>query len=134
MEKNDLIAEFMGYEKVTIGFFHGDSETQWQRENQDWMDRVGLDYVGDYYVNVSENKFYNISNAELWYGEWNNLMSVVEMIESMGYEVGIMYNECDIGENIDAEHYVGIVNKQGKTKLDAVYSAVVEFIEKQQNK
>lgn len=132
---NDLIAQFMGYEKVTIGYIDGVSETQWQRENQDWLDKVGLDYIGDYYVNMSENKYFNVCGNDLWYGEWNNLMTVVEKIDSMGqYEVSIIYNECSIGENIDAEHYRGLVDIQGKTKLEAVYLAVVEFIEKYNEK
>jgi hypothetical protein len=134
MENNDLIAEFMGYEKVTVGYFGTDDETEWQKEHDYWMFDVGLTEIGDYYVNVPKKEFYKIENMELWYGEWNKLMNVIEKIENMGYEVSIINNECEIGEDVDAEHYVGLVCKQEKYKITSVYSAIVEFINWYNNK
>ena len=89
IDNNDLIAKFMGYDKVTIGYFEGESETQWQRDNQDWLDKVGLENIGDFYVNVLENKFFTVYGNELCYREWNNLMKVIEKIEDMGYLTSI---------------------------------------------
>ena len=65
IDNNDLIAKFMGYDKVTIGYFEGESETQWQRDNQDWLDKVGLENIGDFYVNVLENKFFTVYGNEV---------------------------------------------------------------------
>jgi hypothetical protein len=125
-ENNDLIAKFMGYEKVTIGYFDSDNVTQWQKDNKEWMEKVKMDLIGDYYVNISKNEFFNLK--DLWYLEWNNLMTVVDKIESMYYEVNILYNECEIGEAVDAETYKVIAVQQENSKLLAVYNTIVEFI------
>lgn len=139
MENNDLIAKFMGYDKVTIGYIEGESETQWQRDNQNWLDKVGLENIGDYYVNVLENKFFTVYGNELWYGEWNNLMNVIEKIENMGYLTSITkYNPQALKtmEFNAPTHLCSIwgANKpvfdgDGETKIQAVYDSVMMFIE-----
>lgn len=54
---------------------------------------------------------------------WNDLMPVVEFIEAIknsdDYEIDIFGNCCDIG---------GKIEKVGKTKIEATWLAVVEFI------
>lgn len=140
MENNDLIAKFMGYDKVTIGYFEGESETQWQRDNQNWLDKVGLENIGDYYVNVLENKFFTVYGNELWYGEWNNLMNVIEKIENMGYLTSITkYNPQALktmGFNapthlcsIWGTNFKPVFDGDGETKIQAVYDSVMMFIE-----
>lgn len=54
---NELIAQFMGYEKVTVDYFGTSFETEWQREHQDWMEAVNLDSIGDYIVKVKDNEW-----------------------------------------------------------------------------
>lgn len=140
IDNNDLIAKFMGYDKVTIGYFEGESETQWQRDNQDWLDKVGLENIGDFYVNVLENKFFTVYGNELCYREWNNLMKVIEKIEDMGYLTSITKYKPEalrvmgIGApthlcSIWGTNFKPVFDGDGETKLDAVYQSVVMFIE-----
>lgn len=37
MTDNELIANFMGLEFVTVGYTGGSDETEWQKENIDWF-------------------------------------------------------------------------------------------------
>jgi len=66
-----------------------------------------------------------------YHEEWNQLMPVVSKIETLGYDSRIEGNNSDGGFLCD---FVDIENKQMacetsyKSKIDAVYSAVVEFI------
>ena len=90
-------------------------------------------YIKHIKKNVNTGKsIYTLRTKNLHYeSDWNWLMKVVEKIEGMWYEVSIIGNECEIGENIDAEHYRGIVvcrEEEKKSKLMSVFSTVVEFI------
>lgn len=139
MENNDLIAKFMGYDRVTVGYLGCEDETQWQLDNQKWMEKVELESVGDYYVNIPNDEYYNIEYDELRYDEWNNLMKVIEKIESMGFLTSLMtinpkpLNE--IGFNVGS-HVFGIYkgnlqfdNENESSKMGAVYDTIIKFIE-----
>jgi hypothetical protein len=80
MEKtdNELIAEFMGFKKVTVGYF-GDDETEWQTDNREWMDKVDLNSVGDYAVDV-QNDSWRAWESVKYHKSWNQLMPVVAKI------------------------------------------------------
>lgn len=54
---NELIAKFMGYEIVVIDYFGTKDATEWQIKHEDWLENVGLEYVGKYLVKVDENEF-----------------------------------------------------------------------------
>lgn len=60
---SELMARFEGYERVTVNFFGTKrgryKETQWQLANKEWMDDVGLNDVGEYIVDVKNNRFEN---------------------------------------------------------------------------
>ena len=133
----------MGYEKVTVGY-SGEknneewAETQWQIDNDLWLDEVRLTDVGDYYVNVSKNEFFKIDRMELWYGEWNNLMEVIDKIESMGFLTSLMTVNPkplqEIGFSVGS-HVFGIYkgnlqfdNDNESTKKCAVYDTIIKFI------
>jgi hypothetical protein len=74
---------------------------------------------------VSFNK--NCSVNELKYDtDWNWLMVVVEKIESMNYYVDIMNKAVSI--NNDEDMIVDLSGKDFSTKIEAVYTAVLEFI------
>lgn len=59
--------------------------------------------------------------------DWNWLMEVVEKIESIGYSVEIVNNECYIHNQNDFD--MGFI---GTTKIESTYDACVKFI-KQNN-
>ena len=86
MNQNELIAEFMGFTKVTIDYVDTEYETQWQKDNQDWIEKMEIDSVGDYYVNVPENKFFDTEDGLKYDTSWDWLIPVVEKIEKMGGE------------------------------------------------
>lgn len=83
-EQNILIAKFMGFELIRVGYVGQndgdvDDETDWQRENDRWLDEVGISSVGRYIVNVPEKKWFlweDVRYDESW--EW--LMPVGEKI------------------------------------------------------
>lgn len=63
---------------------------------------------------------------EMKYGSnWGWIMPVVEKIEGLGYIVVIAKDRCQIGLPDDINPKVSWCTK---TKLEAIYQAVVEFI------
>ena len=49
----ELILSFLGYKLFRVGYVgqeigFSDDETEFQRENRDWLDRLEIDEVGDY--------------------------------------------------------------------------------------
>jgi hypothetical protein len=58
--------------------------------------------------------------------DWNWLIVAVEKIESMNYYVDIMNKAVSI--NNDEDMIVDLSGKDFSTKIEAVYTAVLEFI------
>ena len=52
-----IARKIMGWEVFRCGYFGTDEETPRMRELHEWMGRVGLEAVGDYYINVDEDFF-----------------------------------------------------------------------------
>lgn len=118
IENNKLIAEFMGWdivEKYTRMFGYGGGYVSKGHEDADL--KVSL------YKNTKGSLFhkrdlkFNIS--------WDWLMPVVEKIESTQPEG---YNTLIEGANCWIETEPISFEGMGKTKLEATYKAVVEFI------
>lgn len=109
IEGNSAIAEFMGAEY-----------------QKDWSKGIYKKPMPNYKFTEppTEHASYNWSPEGLSYHvDWKWLMPVVERIEGIensdDYEIDIFGNCCDIGGKIE------IV---GKTKIEAVWLAVIEFI------
>lgn len=117
-ENNKIIAEFMG-----------------MKENS---------FTGAF-KNV-DNKFLFPSEL-VYHSDWNWLMEVVEKIEGLefypknstcigfdSFEIEINKNRCDITRYGDFTHL--LLQGQGKTRIEAVYNACIEFIKwyNEQNK
>jgi hypothetical protein len=100
-EGNKLIAEFMGFRVFDKRYprNHGIGAPE-----AEWRDCI-----------VQKTKYHS---------SWDWLMPVVEKIEGLensdDYEVDIFSNCCDIG---------GIIEAVGKTKIDATYKAITQFIQ-----
>ena len=60
------------------------------------------------------------------YHDSYNIMQAVEKIESLGYPVYIVGNSCTIYEKVGKDHG-WMIDKYGKTKIEAVWLAVVEY-------
>lgn len=76
---NYIITKFMGYDKVTVGYAGTEEETEWQRNHEEWMNRVGIEKVGDYIVNVNEDKWFEWNDVA-YHREWNWLKPVIDEI------------------------------------------------------
>ena len=100
-EKNKLIAEFMDMQLTDIGWY--DSEGV-----------LSLGYTGD-----------NTFDDLLFHTSWDWLMPVVGKIESLGYDVIINGEWCNI-HSVELEDDICDISIKGK--INAVYIAVVEFI------
>jgi len=108
-EGNKLISEFMGYKFVTIGYFGQPDETGWQIENREWMDKMDISNVGDYYVNVSKDTWFEAEDIQ-YHSSWDWLMPVVEKIESFWnpYYDNCIYNEHEFSAFEITNNYISI--------------------------
>jgi len=70
---NAIIAKFMGFDIVDVGYAGSEEETEWQRAHEEWMAKVALTQVGRYIVNVNENVFYEWSDVQ-YHSSWDWLM------------------------------------------------------------
>lgn len=108
--QNELIADFMQYERNRLKYFipqHGyiNSESLWK-------DMFPSEHL----------KFHK---------SWNWLMPVLQKIESIDYDTLISNFQVTI--SVDSKNitniFIGDASNTVETKLQAVYKAVVEFIE-----
>jgi len=106
INKNKLIAEFMGLETATfipsghLNYYHK------ERNSGTWYEVHELSY--------------NLS--------WDWLMSVVEKIENFGFEIIIAESRCKIKHNTDHSIKELLNLEIMGSKIDVTYRAVVEFI------
>jgi hypothetical protein len=112
LEKNRLIAEFMGVKPVYQG------QNMWYYTDSPWFTVRNRSH---------EEVFNSIVKYVKYSTDWNWLMRVVDKIEELGYGVDIF------GEAVSISKYYGdmVVDNNAKfylNKIDAVYNAVVDFI------
>ena len=108
IEGNKLIAEFMGVKPVD-GFYNG-----WE------LHKAGLPFsYGAMGNGTSDPKFHS---------SWDWLMPVVEKVESLGFETSIYHlpQVLNTVKIISGRNDVIGVNR--KTKIEATWLAVTEFI------
>lgn len=106
-ENNKLIVEFMGREVITE-----------------------KDFLAYNYEELKDNMY--IDTTLKYHSSFDWLMEVAEKIESLGYQVVIEKNNCNIinweyTQVIDPKFYSRVI--RSATKIEAVYNAVVSFIE-----
>lgn len=129
-KREDAIATFMGYTLVKIGYFGTRTKTKWQVDNEKWMDKVGLDNIGNFWVNIKEDKFIDADNEGLHYhSSWDSLMPVIEKINQLRYPIYIyqshVQNSCQIMELTSNEHLIR--HSSNTSKIDPVFLAVSDF-------
>lgn len=133
-EKNRLIAEFMGFQKVCVGYSgcregHQDDETDWQVDNEKWMSKMGIEQVGEYIVDVPNDLVHEWDTVR-YHESWDWLMPVVERIQHSGCLVDIhIYSDttCRIQKPLKVPPSFSVQGR-GKTPIEAAYNAIVEFI------
>lgn len=105
MQGNKLIASFMDFEFVTVGYFGCEDQTEWQVKNQEWCERVGLDSVGDYIVNTSTDLWFEVDEIKyhtsfdwimpVWYKVRDlKFTDVKTQLEHSSIKVSIDYRIC----------------------------------------
>lgn len=102
MGENKLIAEFMGLVRSSV------VDKYWTEKNSEGIgigELVGLQFHTD----------------------WNWLMKVVEKIESKGFDVFINTFVCRISD-VGEDRFEDIETFNSASKIQAVHSAVVDFI------
>jgi len=102
--KNSEIKRFMkllGYQFVTVGIFDTIDETIFQFENEKWMDRVGMDKVGDYFVKIDSYEFIRLDNTHFnqfidFENDWNWLMKIALKlnISEISTDIKIAFKQC----------------------------------------
>lgn len=65
-----------------------------------------------------------------FHSDWNWLMQVVEKIESLRISVSIYNKQCEIGDSFFEKIHINICHQ---TKIQAVYSACLQFIKNESN-
>jgi hypothetical protein len=104
LESNKLIANFMQYKVTEFQF-------------RNWKTLVFCDE--DDYIDIRDISYFTPNN------NWNDLMPVVEKIESLCIDVTILRQTCRIAtweRNFNQECL------SNESKIHATYSVVVEFI------
>jgi len=107
MKENKLIAEFMG-----LPFKMRDKETKLYYKVCEIPYPLQREHLESNYEEINLK----------YHKSWDWLMPVVEKIEDMGCEVVMTNAECTISGN---DCYVESI---GKSRREATYNAVVEFI------
>jgi hypothetical protein len=148
-QKKDEISRFMGYEKVCVGYFESDSETQWQRNNAAWMNKVGITNVGWYAVNVKEDNWVEWKDIK-YHESWEQLMPVIIKISKMPL-LNANDTPCTDPQDVCYPRTFGMPTEDGKqvmfrfngfiiheadTLIEAAHAAVYEvaYFENNQNK
>lgn len=77
-QQNKLIAEFMGWDVIRVGYYgqawgEEDDETEWQNENREWLDKMGIESIGRYMVKVKENDWFLFDDAK-YHSSWDWLI------------------------------------------------------------
>lgn len=131
VENNKLIAEFIGLDKVKC-VMHESGKYYEYRANSAFscIKEQEIQVESEHGIGLVEQDFLFAEDLK-FHSDWNWLMEVVEKIESLGYQVVIEKNNCNIvnweyTQVIDPKFYSRVV--RSATKIEAVYSAVVEFI------
>lgn len=129
--QNEVIAQFEGYEKVFVGYFDSEGngldvdQTEWQLENEKWLEKVGIANVGWYAVNVKEDKWHEWENVK-YHTSWDWLMPVVEQIRK-----GISFRTFEIDYQLfyEDKKASSIFHLYIYASRDTVHEAVHQFIQ-----
>jgi len=102
-ENNKLISEFMGYDG----------------QHEEWCGNNVIEY--DTFLECNQGRPYNPDI------KWDDLMPVIEKIESLGYKFQICRHRAQIYLD-DGFNSPALCDSKSETKIQAAYAAVADFI------
>lgn len=108
IEKDRLIADFMGISHVTIRMGYSQMEFLVEAESDGQIDYLDLNYL-------------NFSTDGGW------LWGIMTKIESLGYQIFIEGNTVNITSTLGS--CPNVVSVTGTSKQQATYDAIIAFIE-----
>lgn len=121
LENNKLIAEFMGSNYINEPYTDKEGITHdfycWTKPSCNYPKSIGIGEL---------STAWQIGNFH-FHNDWNWLMQVVEMIESLEYDVNIEFATCIILKNVDDFKPI-FGHGSNFSKIEAVYNACLEFI------
>ena len=98
IELDTLVAtKVMGWESIAIGYFNSDEETSRQNELEDWINNVGIDSIGDYYIFVPDSFWVEKDD----WSPSTDILAAWQVVEKMR----------DIGEGCQVNILTGIFKK-----------------------
>lgn len=99
---NEIATKVMGWEPLEIGYYGTDSETLRQKELEDWIDKVGIEAVGFYWIDVDTDFWMDMSGWQGWRPSTNiaQAWQVLEKFPWPDYHVAVYTRgsawSCDI--------------------------------------
>lgn len=63
---NEIATKVMGWEPLEVGYVGTDTETLRQKELEDWIDKVGIEAVGFYWIDVDTDFWMDMSGWQGW--------------------------------------------------------------------
>lgn len=92
---------FIGYSFVKVGYYGSEDETEFQTTEQEWMNNVGIDSVGEYFILKESDEFYHMYNSNWstlidFENNWNWLMKVAVKagLKQISTDIKEAYNQC----------------------------------------
>lgn len=103
---NEVISRFEGWEIVNIGYWtqrygEEDDETDWQRNNSDWITKVGIKNIGCYAVKVNEDKWKQWDVGE-YHSSWDEIHKVWSKLNASVTERQAFFTQFYYGEMSNA--------------------------------
>ena len=130
IERNDIIAKFMGLEKSKIFVFDGSTVPNMQKIDCWLIPPTQEQLNGHQSTKLADDSYHKggiILNRLNYHSNWEWLMGVVEKIESLDYEVAIHKKWCNINRGTSNDFGY----ETGDNKKMAVYASCFKFIELQ---
>lgn len=96
MRNEDVIKlmAILGFNLVEVGYVGSDDETDWQKENEDWMEKMEICSVGEYFVNQKTDESVELFSGDYsmhvdFLTDWNWIMrlAVVRNIKEVPTEI-----------------------------------------------
>lgn len=81
---NAIIAMFMDFDIVYVGYADSEEESLWQRNHEEWMNKVGLTQVGRYIVNVETNIWHHWYDMK-YHSSWDWLRPVWDKFRDLKF-------------------------------------------------